>query len=86
MSCLDLNGKLRFKDHKTFGGPDWIINTINKIGTPIITAGDKPEASALVRKINTAFNSRLFSPEREFKLDEERTAAKNIGIKNPHET
>ncbi len=85
IACLSLNGNLLFKDHKTFGGADWIINTLNSIGTPVIIASDKPNASEIVRKINTAFNSRLFCPEREFKIEEKRTVAKSLGIKDQHE-
>lgn len=85
LACLNLEGKLIYKDHKTFGGADWLISTISNIGTPVITASDKPEASLLVKKINTAFNARLFRPEKDFKITEKREAAKGIGIKDPHE-
>lgn len=85
IACLDLNGNLIFKDHKTFAGIDWLASTINKIGTPVIVASDKPDASEVVKKVNTVFNSKLFCPDREFKIDEKRAAAKSLGIKNPHE-
>lgn len=85
IACLDLNGKLILKDHKVFGGLEWFISTLNGIGTPVIIASDKPDASDMVRKVNTAFNSKLFCPDREFKIDEKRTTAKSIGIKDPHE-
>jgi uncharacterized protein len=85
IACLDLNGNLVFKDHKTFGGADWLITTLNNIGTPVIVASDKPQPSTLVRKINSAFNSKLFCPDRELKITEKRMAAKNLGIKDPHE-
>jgi uncharacterized protein len=85
IACLDLNGTLVFKDHKMFGGLDWFISTLNKVGTPVIVASDKPEASTIVKKINTAFNSKLFCPDREFKITEKRTTAKSLGIKDPHE-
>ncbi len=85
LACIDLNGKLVFKAHRTFGGTDWLINTISAVGTPVVIAGDKPNPSEVVRKVNTAFNSKLFRPERELRITEKRTAAKNLGIKNPHE-
>ncbi len=85
MACLDLNGNLVFKDHKTFGGADWIINTLNRVGTPVVIASDRTEASPIVRRINSAFNSKLFCPNREIRLAEKRTTAKSLGIKNPHE-
>ena len=85
LACLDLKGNLVFKDHKTFGGPDWLTMTLNNIGTPVIVASDKPEASDIVKKINTTFSSKLFRPSREFKIEEKRAAARNLGIKDPHE-
>lgn len=85
IACVDLKGNLVFRDHMTFGGVDWLIKTLNKVGTPVIVAGDKPDASEIVKRVNTIFNSRLFSPEREFKISEKRTAAKSLGIKNQHE-
>lgn len=85
IACLDLNGKLIYRNHKTFGGQDWLVEMLNRVGTPVIIASDKPIASELVRKINSAFSSRLFCPQREFRIGEKRMAAKNLGIKNPHE-
>ena len=76
IACIDLNGKLVFRDHKMFGGVDWFVSSVNKIGTPVIVASDKPKASAMVRKINSAFNAKLFCPDREFKIEEKRIAAK----------
>ena len=62
IACLDLRGNLILKDHKTFGGSEWLISTLNKVGTPVVVASDKPNASEIVKKVNTAFNSRLFCP------------------------
>ncbi|MDE1871121.1 MAG: DUF460 domain-containing protein [Candidatus Micrarchaeota archaeon] len=83
--CLDLKGKLLYRAHRTFGGHDWLIEVLNGVGTPVIVASDKPNASELVRRVNSAFRSRLFSPEREFKVGEKRIAAMGLGINNPHE-
>ncbi len=85
IACLSLNGNLVYKDHKTFGGVDWLVSALSRTGTPVIIASDKPDASEIVRKVNTAFNSRLFCPERDFRIEEKRAAAKGIGIKDPHE-
>ena len=85
IACLDLDGKLVLKGHMLFGGESWIIETVVKAGTPVIVASDKADPSALVRKINTAFSSRLYCPERELKMSEKRIAARRMGIKNPHE-
>ena len=85
LACLDLNGHLVFSEHRLFGGSEWLINTINSIGTPVITASDKPEPSQLVRKVNAAFNARLFCPERDFRLEAKKSIARNTSIKDPHE-
>lgn len=85
IACLDLEGRLVFRSHKTFGGTDWLISALNRAGTPVIIASDKPSISEAIKRVNSAFNSRLFSPSREFRVTEKRTAAKNLGIKNPHE-
>jgi hypothetical protein len=85
IACLDLNGNLVFNDHMMHGGFDWLVSTIGRIGTPVIVAGDKPGASEMVKRINSAFNSRLFCPEREFRITEKRNAVKKLKIKDPHE-
>ncbi len=85
IACLDLKGRLVLTNHKQFAGLDWITGTINCAGTPVIVASDKREASETVRKINAAFNSRLFCPERELRIHEKRAAAKAALIKDPHE-
>lgn len=85
IACVDLNGRLIFKDHATSAGIGWVADTINRIGTPVIIASDKPDASPIVRRVNAAFNSRLYCPEREFRLEEKRDTARGVGIKDPHE-
>ena len=85
IACLNLDGKLLLKDHVPFGNLEWIVNTINKTGTPLIVASDKPETSTTIKKVKAAFNARLFSPQREFKISEKRLSAKELGITNPHE-
>jgi uncharacterized protein len=85
IACLDLNGRLVITDHRLFGGSGWIVETLNRIGTPVIIASDKPTSSSAVKKINAFFNAKLFTPDREFKVEEKREAAKDNGIKDPHE-
>ncbi len=85
IACLDLNGRLVLTEHMRSAGQEWITSTINRAGTPVIIASDRRSASATVRKINAAFNSRLFCPERELKIQEKRGAAKSAMIKDPHE-
>lgn len=85
IACIDLNGSLVYRDHMTFSGAEWLVATLNRVGTPVIIASDKPEAGNIVRKVNAAFSARLFCPDREFRIEEKRGAAKARGIKNPHE-
>lgn len=85
IACLDLNGRLVLKDHRIYGGFNWMVSAIGNAGIPVIVASDKPGASDIVKRINSAFNSRLFSSEREFRIAEKRDAARNLQIKDPHE-
>lgn len=85
LACLDMNGRLVFSTHKTFASTDWIVSEISRIGIPSIIAGDKPNGSDAIRKINAAFNARLFTPCRELTIDEKRELGKAFRIKDPHE-
>ncbi|MDE1868867.1 MAG: DUF460 domain-containing protein [Candidatus Micrarchaeota archaeon] len=85
IACLDMNGRLVFSTHKTFASTDWIVSEVSKIGIPSIIAGDKPAGSEAIRKINAAFNARLFTPSKELTIDEKRGLGKTYGIKDPHE-
>lgn len=85
IACLDLNGRLVFSSHKTFASTDWIVSQISKIGIPSVIAGDKPAGSEAIRKINAAFNARLFAPSKELTIDEKRELGRAFRIKDPHE-
>jgi uncharacterized protein len=85
IAAIDLNGKLIRSAHKTFAGADWLTNEIRSIGIPVIIAGDNPEVSPMVRKINASFSARLFSPSRELPVEEKRLIAKGSDIRDPHE-
>ncbi len=85
IACVDLKGNMVFRSHRMFAGMDWFIATLSQVGTPVIIASDKPNASMIVRKINAAFNSRLYCPARELRIDEKRIEARSLGIKDPHE-
>ncbi len=83
-TCLALDGRIVGVDHKASGGTDWIIDQINKIGTPSIIACDK-EPNENARKIAAAFNARIFYPSKELSSLDKRLIAKPHGITNPHE-
>ncbi len=85
IACIDLNGRLVFSNHALFGGHEWVISTLTSVGKPVIIASDRTKAGATVRKVNSAFSSRLMCPDREFKVSEKRDAARAVGIKDPHE-
>ncbi len=82
--CLDLNGKLIHSSHAASLGPDWLIESIGKLGVPSIIACDR-EPNDIVRKIGTSFNAKLYHPSKEVSIDEKREMAKPFGISNPHE-
>lgn len=83
--AIDLNGKLLAKTHRRFAGNDWLVRTIRELGTPVIIASDKPNASMVVKKINATFNSKLFLPNKELKIEEKREIAEAMNIRDPHE-
>ncbi len=85
IACVDFNGSLVTSMHLRFAGLEGIIAHIREIGTPVIVAGDKPVPSLLVRKINAAFNARIFTPEREFSMSEKRITADRAPIRDIHE-
>lgn len=62
IACIDFNGRLVAHLHNRFVGIEWIISEIRKVGTPVVIAADKPVPSELIRKINAAFNARLYTP------------------------
>ncbi len=85
IACLSLDGRLMYMDHKTFAGIDWIVENIRKIGTPSVIATDKRNPNHVIRKVNAAFNSRLFCPSSDISLEDKRMLARSIGIKDRHE-
>ncbi|MEM3841483.1 MAG: DUF460 domain-containing protein [Candidatus Micrarchaeaceae archaeon] len=85
IACLDLHGNLVMRMHGTSMGFNGIIQAITEVGVPLIIAGDKKSPNWMVRKINAAFNSRLFTPKSDITLEEKRETTKGTGIKNEHE-
>ena len=85
IACLDLRGNTVLLMHGTSMGFDGMVEVIRNAGVPSIIAGDKKHTNALVRRINAAFNSRLFEPQADITLEEKRNAVKGTGIKNEHE-
>lgn len=85
IACLDLHGNTVLLMHGTSMGFDGMVEVIRNAGVPSVIAGDKKHTNALVRRINAAFNSRLFEPQADITLEEKRNAVKGTGIKNEHE-
>jgi hypothetical protein len=85
IAVIDLNGRLIYSAHKTFAGVDWLIKEISSAGTPIVIASDRPEVSPTIRKVNAAFNARLFYPNKELMTEEKRLIAKGADLDNQHE-
>ncbi len=85
VACLDFNGKLLAHLHRRFAGMESIVSDIRMVGTPVLVAADKPVPSDLIRKINAAFNARLYTPEYEFSAKEKRAASRNESISDIHE-
>jgi predicted RNase H-like nuclease (RuvC/YqgF family) len=85
IACIDMGGKIMYSTHKPFAGEEWVIQQLNSVGTPVIIASDKPTRSKFIDKINAAFNSRLFYPQRILRVQEKREAIKSTYIKDVHE-
>lgn len=85
LACIGLDGLLLYASHRTFGGYDWVVWEISKIGIPSVIATDKARPSALVRKVNAAFNARISLPEKDLQLQDKRQLAKAANLKNRHE-
>jgi uncharacterized protein len=83
-ACLDLDGKLVRTSHASSLGQDWLIDSIGRIGIPSIIACDR-QPNDIVRKICSAFNAKLYYPNKEMGIDEKREMARPFGISNPHE-
>ncbi len=83
--CLTLDGRLILSTHRSSAGMPWIIESIREVGIPSIIASDKKNGTALAKKLNALFNSRLYLPERDISVEEKREIARRSGIKDPHE-
>lgn len=85
VACITLDGRLIHKAHKRFAGPEWVIKTVDEVGTPSVIATDKKRISENIRKINAAFNSKIFSPMSDITTEEKRELTKAIEMENQHE-
>ena len=85
IACLSLDGKLIHTAHMTAGGIPWILESIRAIGTPSMIATDRKIPGGTVRKINAAFNARLFRPPSDISIMEKRDFGRRAGIKDVHE-
>jgi predicted RNase H-like nuclease (RuvC/YqgF family) len=85
IACIGLDGKLIGTAHKSQAGAGWIIESISELGTPSIVAVDKKTPSKIAERVNAAFHSRMFIPDKDISTAEKRPAAAAAGIKNQHE-
>lgn len=85
IACLSLDGRLIHSSHASLGGTVWMLDSIRKVGVPSIIATDRKNPGETVRKVNAAFHSRLFVPDRDIPIIEKRELARRSGIRNPHE-
>ncbi len=85
IACLDLKGRLVSSGHYPNQSLEMVVGEIKKVGTPIVVAGDRMHASDLVRKVNSSFGGRLFSPKREFSMELKRRLGRSASLANQHE-
>jgi predicted RNase H-like nuclease (RuvC/YqgF family) len=85
IACLDLKGRLMASGHYPNESLESVISEIKKVGTPVIVAGDKSNPSELVRRVNSSFGARLFSPKKEFTMELKRRTGRSATLTNQHE-
>lgn len=85
IACLTFDGKLIMASHRANAGLEWMVSKIREIGVPSVIAIDKKNPSAMAKKLNSIFNSRLVMPEKDISMKEKRRMSKDAGISNPHE-
>jgi hypothetical protein len=85
IACIDFNGRLVAHTHGRFAGMEWIVSEIRKAGVPAVVASDKPMPSEIIKRVNAAFNARLYAPECEASADEKRASTRQADIRDIHE-
>ncbi len=82
--CLDLDGNVVHTCSMRSAGIGWLVESISKVGTPVVVATDKHHANETVLKLAAIFDAAVHSPEDDIFVKEKRKIAKDIGI-NVHE-
>ncbi|HUC38559.1 MAG TPA: DUF460 domain-containing protein [Candidatus Acidoferrum sp.] len=85
IACLSLDGKLLHHSHMVNAGLSWMLENIRMVGTPSIIATDRRVVGQAIKKINAAFNARIYHPERDIPVSEKRELGRSVRIKDPHE-
>ncbi|MGC8567889.1 MAG: DUF460 domain-containing protein [Candidatus Micrarchaeia archaeon] len=85
VACISLNKQLLYVGHKDSINFEWLVSQIRNVGTPSIIAYDRSKTTEIVRKVAASFNARIFIPDSNLSIEEKRTIANKVGIKNPHE-
>ncbi len=85
IACLDLDGRIVRMAHKRFAGEGWIISELSRTGIPSVIATDRKIPGRAIKRINAAFNARLFYPESDMTTEEKMRLVKDKGIQNRHE-
>lgn len=84
IACLDLDGNVVHTCSMRSAGIEWLVESISKVGTPVVVATDKRHANETISKLAAIFNAAVHSPEDDILVKEKRKMAKGIEI-NVHE-
>ncbi len=69
LACLDLNGRIVLLKTKRFAGMAWFVENMNLAGTPVVIAGDKKRANALIAKMAAIFDAALYTPREDISVN-----------------
>lgn len=85
IACMDLNGRVVLLKTKRFANMAWFIESMTEVGTPVVIAGDKKRANALIAKMAAIFDAVLFTPKDDISVSVKKEYAYEGRIANLHE-
>ncbi len=85
ISCISLNGEILLIMTKKYGSINWFVDTIKKIGSPVVIASDKKHANSTITKLASIFDAVLFNPKEDISVSRKMELSNTKLVKNFHE-
>jgi len=85
LACLDMQGKLVCLTSRKLAGIEWFIDTIRKLGTPVIVSFDKKNSDKTIRKIAAVFGAQIYLPKTDISVERKKKMTESINVANLHE-